>query len=198
MPGHQAQHLARLPAAGLRLRRLVPAEGPARAAPPRPRSSCVDLPLLDVGARAPTTCWCATSSTACRAVDATGDRRSRCSACRSRPTPTTCARARTSRSPSALIGKGCRRPLHDPVINTAKLFGANRATCEAKLPHLRSLLHDDPAEALAGAHVAIVSSADARRRRRRRGRRPPTSSSTSTAASVDARGSCTGYVGVGW
>ena len=46
------------------------------------------------------------------------------------------------------------------VVNMARLSGANLRYVQAKLPHLQKVLHDDPAEALAGAHVAIVSSAD--------------------------------------
>ena len=59
-----------------------------------------------------------------------------------------------------LIGKGIDVRVHDPVVNMARLSGANLRYVQAKLPHLQKVLHDDPAEALAGAHVAIVSSAD--------------------------------------
>jgi GDP-mannose 6-dehydrogenase len=61
-----------------------------------------------------------------------------------------------------LIGKGVDIRVHDPVVNMARLSGANLRYVQAKLPHLQKVLHDDPAEALDGAHVAIVSSADAR------------------------------------
>ena len=47
LPGHQAQHLAGLPAAGLRLRRLLPAQGRARAQPTRRRRLDLELPLLN-------------------------------------------------------------------------------------------------------------------------------------------------------
>ena len=57
--------------------------------------------------------------------------------------------------------------MHDPVVNMARLSGANLRYVQAKLPHLQRVLHNDPVDALDGAHVAIVSSADAARRRRR-------------------------------
>ena len=98
---HQAQHLAGLPQAGLRLRRLVPAQGPARDHAPRApgrhrrcrswRASCP-----------PTR---AQIDRVFRAIEATGKRRGRaCSASPSRPAPTTCARARWSPSPSGSSG----------------------------------------------------------------------------------------------
>src|SRR5690606_7319032 len=58
-----------------------------------------------------------------------------------------------------LIGKGLDVSIHDPIVNMAKLSGANLRYVHAKLPHLQRVLYDDPAAALAGAHVAIVSSA---------------------------------------
>lgn len=59
-----------------------------------------------------------------------------------------------------LIGKGIEVSVHDPVVNMAHLSGANLRYVQARLPHLQKVLHDDPADALRGAHVAIVSSAD--------------------------------------
>jgi GDP-mannose 6-dehydrogenase len=60
-----------------------------------------------------------------------------------------------------LIGKGFDVQIYDPIVNPARLIGANRRHVEAKLPHLGRLLADDPGEALRGAEVAIVSSTDA-------------------------------------
>ncbi len=60
-----------------------------------------------------------------------------------------------------LIGKGFDVQIYDPIVNPARLIGANRRHVEAKLPHLGRLLADDPVEALRGAEVAIVSSTDA-------------------------------------
>lgn len=59
-----------------------------------------------------------------------------------------------------LLGKGFDVRIYDPVVNPTRLVGANRRQLEAKIPHLGRLLSNDPAEALAGADVAIISSAD--------------------------------------
>jgi GDP-mannose 6-dehydrogenase len=59
-----------------------------------------------------------------------------------------------------LIGKGFDVRIYDPVVNPARLIGANRRHVEAKLPHLGRLLTHEPGEALRGADVAIVSSVD--------------------------------------
>jgi GDP-mannose 6-dehydrogenase len=59
-----------------------------------------------------------------------------------------------------LIGKGFDVRIYDPVVNPARLIGTNRRYVEAKLPHLGRLLAHEPSEALRGADVAIVSSAD--------------------------------------
>jgi GDP-mannose 6-dehydrogenase len=50
--------------------------------------------------------------------------------------------------------------IHDPVVNMAHLAGANLQYVQARLPHLQKVLQDEPADALRGAHVAVVSSAD--------------------------------------
>ena len=59
-----------------------------------------------------------------------------------------------------LIGKGFDVRIYDPVVNPARLVGANRRYVESKLPHLGRLLTHEPGEALRGADVAIVSSSD--------------------------------------
>jgi GDP-mannose 6-dehydrogenase len=59
-----------------------------------------------------------------------------------------------------LLGKGFDVRIYDPVVNPARLVGANRRQVEAKIPHLGRRLSKDPAEALEGADVAIISSAD--------------------------------------
>ena len=60
-----------------------------------------------------------------------------------------------------LIGKGFDVQIYDPIVNPARLIGANRRHVEAKLPHLGRLLAHEPGEALRGAEVAIVSTTDA-------------------------------------
>ncbi|MEP7022235.1 MAG: nucleotide sugar dehydrogenase [Actinomycetota bacterium] len=59
-----------------------------------------------------------------------------------------------------LIGKGFHVQIYDPVVNPARLVGANRRQVESKLPHLERLLTREPDDALRGAGTAIVSSAD--------------------------------------
>ncbi|MDQ1418727.1 MAG: GDP-mannose 6-dehydrogenase [Acidimicrobiaceae bacterium] len=56
-----------------------------------------------------------------------------------------------------LTGKGYELSIYDPVIQPARLVGANRGYVESKLPHLRRLLTDSAGEALAGCDVAVVS-----------------------------------------
>jgi GDP-mannose 6-dehydrogenase len=59
-----------------------------------------------------------------------------------------------------LIGKGFDVRIYDPVVNPARLIGANRRHVESKLPHLGRLLAEAPADALRDADIAIVSSSD--------------------------------------
>ena len=59
-----------------------------------------------------------------------------------------------------LIGKGFEVRIYDPVVNPARLVGANRRHVESKLPHLGKLLAGAPGDALRGAGLAIVSSSD--------------------------------------
>jgi GDP-mannose 6-dehydrogenase len=59
-----------------------------------------------------------------------------------------------------LIGKGFSVRIYDPVVNPARLVGANRRTVESKLPHLGRLLTHEPADALRGSGLAVVSSSD--------------------------------------
>jgi GDP-mannose 6-dehydrogenase len=57
-----------------------------------------------------------------------------------------------------LLGKGFDVRIYDPIVNPARLVGANRRHVESKLPHLGRLLHLEPGEVLHGADVAVVSS----------------------------------------
>ena len=59
-----------------------------------------------------------------------------------------------------LIGKGFDVRIYDPVVNPARLVGANRRHVESRLPHLGRLLTHEPGAALRGADIAVVSSAD--------------------------------------
>ncbi len=60
-----------------------------------------------------------------------------------------------------LIGKGFEVTIYDPIINPARLVGANLRHMQAHLPHLSRLLTRTPQDALAHAGVAIVSSSEA-------------------------------------
>ncbi|MGN6577862.1 MAG: nucleotide sugar dehydrogenase [Nocardioides sp.] len=59
-----------------------------------------------------------------------------------------------------LIGKGFDVRIFDPIVNPDRLVGTNKRQVEAKLPHLNRLLAHSPRDALDGADVAVVSSAD--------------------------------------
>ena len=59
-----------------------------------------------------------------------------------------------------LIGKGVDVRIHDPVVNPARLSGANLRYVQSRLPHLQKVLHDAASNALEGAEVAVVSTAD--------------------------------------
>jgi GDP-mannose 6-dehydrogenase len=56
-----------------------------------------------------------------------------------------------------LIGKGFELRIYDQVVNPSRLVGTNLRYVESKLPHLGRLLAHEPADALSGADVAIVS-----------------------------------------
>ncbi|MGH3997108.1 MAG: nucleotide sugar dehydrogenase, partial [Pseudonocardiaceae bacterium] len=59
-----------------------------------------------------------------------------------------------------LIGKGIDVRIHDPVVNPARLSGANLRYVQSRLPHLQRVLQDTASDALNGADVAVVSTAD--------------------------------------
>lgn len=57
-----------------------------------------------------------------------------------------------------LLGKGYNVRIYDPIIQPSRLVGSNLHYVQSRLPHLRRLLADSPAEVLQGADLAIVSS----------------------------------------
>ncbi len=59
-----------------------------------------------------------------------------------------------------LIGKGLEVRINDPVVNPTQLRGANQRYVESRLPHLHRVLYSTAAEALDGAQVALISTAD--------------------------------------
>ncbi|KRE43954.1 nucleotide sugar dehydrogenase [Knoellia sp. Soil729] len=58
------------------------------------------------------------------------------------------------------VGKGLDVRIYDPVVNPAKLVGANLRHFQSKLAHVNRLLVASPALALEDAEVAIVATSD--------------------------------------
>jgi GDP-mannose 6-dehydrogenase len=56
-----------------------------------------------------------------------------------------------------LIGKGFDVRIYDPIVEPASLVGSNLQAISARIPHLRGVLTEDPAVALDGADLALVS-----------------------------------------
>jgi len=96
-----------------------------------------------------------------------------------------------------LIGKGFDVRIYDPVVNPARLVGANRRHVESKLPHLRRLLTHEPAEALLGADVAVVSSSEHSVREALLAIPPPHLIDISGRLGTEVE-SLPGYEGLGW
>jgi GDP-mannose 6-dehydrogenase len=96
-----------------------------------------------------------------------------------------------------LIGKGFDVRIYDPVVNPARLVGANRRHVESKLPHLRRLLTHQPAEALRGADVAVVSSSEHAVREALLAIPPPHLIDISGRLGTEVE-SLPGYEGLGW
>ena len=55
-----------------------------------------------------------------------------------------------------LLGRGFDLRIYDRFVRVATLMGSNRAYIEREIPHLERLLAATPADALAGARVAII------------------------------------------
>jgi GDP-mannose 6-dehydrogenase len=96
-----------------------------------------------------------------------------------------------------LTGKGFDVRIYDPVVNPARLVGANRRHVESKLPHLRRLLTHEPAEALRGADVAVVSSSEHAVREALLTIPPPHLIDISGRLGAEVE-SLPGYEGLGW
>ncbi|KGN40615.1 UDP-glucose dehydrogenase family protein [Knoellia aerolata] len=58
------------------------------------------------------------------------------------------------------VGKGLDVRIYDPVVNPAKLVGANLRHFQTKLPHVNRLLADSPDLALEDAEVVVVATSD--------------------------------------
>jgi GDP-mannose 6-dehydrogenase len=59
-----------------------------------------------------------------------------------------------------LVGKGLVVRIFDPIVQPARLIGANRRYVEERLPHLQRMLCETPSKAIRGAGVAVVATAD--------------------------------------
>jgi GDP-mannose 6-dehydrogenase len=57
-----------------------------------------------------------------------------------------------------LVGKGFDVRIFDPIVDSDSLVGANQRYVTSRLPHLHKALTKNPAEALDGADIALVSS----------------------------------------
>jgi GDP-mannose 6-dehydrogenase len=126
------------------------------------RMNCVDLPLLESTLATNDMLVREVADRVLAAVDATGNRQVALLGLSFKHLTDDLRESPNVALAEILIGKGVDVRVHDPVVNMARLSGANLRYVQAKLPHLQKVLHDDPAEALKGAHVAIVSSADPR------------------------------------
>lgn len=60
------------------------------------------------------------------------------------------------------VGKGLDVRIYDPIVNPERLVGANRRFFESTLAHINRLLTSSPQDALTGAEVVLVASAEAR------------------------------------
>jgi len=96
-----------------------------------------------------------------------------------------------------LIGKGFEVRIYDPIINPARLVGANLRYIEGRLPHLSRLLAATPREALQGSDVAIVATSDPSVLAALRGSPPERIMDLSGRLGPDLE-RIPGYEGVGW
>ncbi|MFF1823023.1 UDP-glucose dehydrogenase family protein [Kribbella sp. NPDC058245] len=96
-----------------------------------------------------------------------------------------------------LIGKGYNLRIYDAIVNPSRLVGANLRHVESKLPHLQRVLTDDPAQALRGADVALVSATDPAAIEALLAA-PPARTIDLSGRLGDAVEALHGYEGVGW
>ena len=96
-----------------------------------------------------------------------------------------------------LIGKGFDVRIHDPVVNPARLRGANLRFVRTRLPHLHRVLCETADGALRGAHVAVVSTAQRAAVEAINRARPRAVFDLHGRLGVDVE-ALAGYQGVGW
>lgn len=56
-----------------------------------------------------------------------------------------------------LLGRGYELRIYDPSLNLSRLIGSNEAEIQRRMPHLASLLTEDPREVLEGSDLIIAS-----------------------------------------
>ena len=163
------------------------------------RMNCVDLPLLESTLATNDMLVRDVADRVLAAVDASGNRRVALLGLSFKHLTDDLRESPNVALAELLIGKGVDVRVHDPVVNMAQAVAARTcATCRPSCRTCRGCCTTTPPSALDGAHVAIVSSADACGRRRRG--RPPT-----PPVVIDLNGRlgnrwrrCAGYEGVGW
>ena len=147
-----AEHLARLPAPGLRLRRLVPAEGRARAAVRRAAERRRAAAPARASPRA-TSCSSAAGSSSCwrqpgKRVGVLGlSFKAGTDDLRESP---------VVQLVEALLGKGYEVRIYDGNVNLARVLGTNRDYIEAVVPHLADLMVDDAEQLLASCDTVVI------------------------------------------
>ena len=139
VPRHAAQHLAGLPEAGLRLRRLLPAQGPARDAAPRQGE----------GRRTADACeHPASNREHIELAIAQGDwpagkRRIGMIGLAFKTGTDDLRESPMVMLAEHLIGKGMSLLVYDPDVQLSSLLGANRRYIEQHLPHIGALVRPD-------------------------------------------------------
>ena len=137
-----------------------------RALQYRAKEVDLEMPLINVGARAATACRCSRRSTG---SSKPARRRSGCSGSASRRAPTTCASRRWSSWPRRCSARATQLSIYDRNVSLARLVGANKQYIDEQIPHLSRHLCESIDEV-----IDRVRGHRHRQRRRRSSPRPST------------------------